>query len=501
VSIRLRLTLVQTVLLGLVLAAFAVIVYATIAAQEMSQLDYELRLSAEDVQGRVQRPPRGAGPRERGGDRFASLRETDNLSQQVREALSDRLEGTTVAAELVGGFGDVVVRTGDLEQPLPLPEGFPEKVRELGPQAATVTIDGKATRILGMPVGPGRFADGALLIVASSLAPVEATLTTWRVTLSLIVLGTTAVAAAIAWFMATSALRPVDQMAGAARTIGQAADFERRLPEPAQADELGRLARTFNEMLEQLSAAYATQRRFLADASHELRTPLTTIATNIAVLRDGEPDPGERNEMLRAVARETDRMSRLVADLLTLARSDAGQAPARRRLAFDSLVLDVYQQQQSLRGEVTLTLGEWEQVEVEADPDRLKQVVLNLVDNALRYTPAGGTVTLDLRRQGDEAVLTVRDTGVGIAPEHRDRIFERFYRVDQPRSRQSGGTGLGLAIAREMALTHGGRIELESAPGAGSTFSLILPVAPETRAPLPAPTPAAPRLQARQPST
>jgi signal transduction histidine kinase len=172
-------------------------------------------------------------------------------------------------------------------------------------------------------------------------------------------------------------------------------------------------------------------------------------------------------------------MARLVSDLLALARADAGVPLARRRLALDTLVLDVYQQQRSLSGQVTLTLGEWEQVEVDADPDRLKQVVMNLVVNAIRYTPAEGTVTLDLQRRGLDAVLQVRDTGVGIAREHQARIFERFYRVDQPRARQSGGTGLGLAIAREMAEAHGGRIDLVSTPGGGSTFSLILPAMPD----------------------
>jgi signal transduction histidine kinase len=283
-------------------------------------------------------------------------------------------------------------------------------------------------------------------------------------------------------------MRPVDRMTQAARAIGRAADFSRRLPEPPQRDELGRLAVTFNEMLSQLGEAFATQRRFLADASHELRTPLTVVRTNAEALQRGvAADPVERAETLRAIVRETDRMGRLVADLLALARADAGQPLTRRRLALDTLVLDVYEQEQALANGVHLDLGEWEQVEVEGDPDRLKQVVLNLVDNALRHTPDGGTVTLDLVRRGEEAVLRVRDTGPGIPAEQLGRIFERFYRVDQPRSRQTGGTGLGLAIAQEVAGAHAGRIEVESRLGAGSTFSLVLPVARP-----PAPDPAAP---------
>lgn len=490
-SIRLRLTLLHTLLLGLVVAAFAVIVYAAVASQELSQLNYELRLRAEDVQERAFAMPLRAGRDDRADDRHGLLPSAADRDQRIDAVFADRVEGSAISAQLMRSSGDVLLRTSDLGQPIPLPSGFGDTVLTADSQTATVTVDGQGMQVLGLRLDAGRFSDGLFLVVATSLAPVEATLMSWRLTLSVIVLGTIAVSAAIAWFMATRALRPVDQMAGAARAIGQAADFARRLPQPEQTDELGRLARTFNQMLDQLAAANATQRRFLADASHELRTPLTAIATNLAVLRGGgdapEPSERERDEILRAVARETDRMSRLVADLLTLARTDAGQEPHRHRLDLGAIVLEVYQQQRSLAADVTLRLGEWEQVEVEADPDRLKQAVLNLVDNAARYTPAGGTVTLELRRHNDEAIMVVRDTGIGIPPEHQQRVFERFYRVDQPRARQSGGTGLGLAIAREIALAHGGRIELASEPGAGSTFSLIVPALPVVTLPATAP--------------
>lgn len=503
-SIRLRLTLVQTLLLGLVLTAFAIIVYAAVSAQEMNQLNYELRMLAEDTQQRAYgRPPREARFQAvgEGGNPFGRDTVRESVPARVPHErfgaiITDRFEGSPVMAELVGSGGDVIVRTAGLDAQLPLSPGFLKAVKAAGSHSETVTIDGEPVRVLGLRLESRPIGDDLALIVATSLASVEDTLQSWRITLSLIVLGTTAVAAAIAWLMATSALRPVDRMASVARAIGHSADFDGRLPETGPMDELGRLARTFNEMLDQLSGANATQRRFLADASHELRTPLTAIATNLDILRgDGVSDPAERAEMLRAAARETDRMSRLVSDLLTLARADAGVTPSRRRLALDTLVLDVYQQQRSLSGAVTLTLGEWEQVEVDADPDRLKQVILNLVDNAIRYTPAGGTVTLDLQRQGPEVVLRVTDTGVGIAPEHQVRIFDRFYRVDQPRTRQSGGTGLGLAIAREMAEAHGGRIELTSTPGEGSTFSLILPALPDP----PRPGPASVTTTTRQP--
>ena len=171
-------------------------------------------------------------------------------------------------------------------------------------------------------------------------------------------------------------------------------------------------------------------------------------------------------------------MSRLLADLLALARADAGQPLARERLALDAILLDVYQQERPLAGQVRLRIGELEQVEVRGDPDRLRQLGLNLVDNALRYTGPGGAVTLDVLRRGDEALFRVRDTGVGIPAEHLPRIFDRFYRVDGNRAREAGGTGLGLAISRWIAEAHGGRIEAESEVGVGSTFIVVLPALP-----------------------
>ena len=489
-SIRLRLTVWHTALLALVLGGFAVVVYAAIARQESSQLSYNLRVRAEDAQqalydarhkaeaeGRLLRGSDGIGP---------SLPDVDH-------AMTLALGHEGLVAQVLAPDGQEVARSTNLAQPLPIPPQLRERVLAGQRTLKTIEFGGEKFKLYGERVSLGRGGPYGALVVASPLAPLAATLARWQLILGATVLGTTGLAAAIGWFLASKAMRPVDRMTQAARTIGQAADFSQPLPAPSQRDELGRLARTFNEMLAQLAEAFATQRRFLADASHELRTPLTVVRTNVEALRRGvDADPAERDEMLRAIARETDRMGRLVADLLALARADAGQALARRRLALDTLALEVYQQQQALADGVRLELGEWEQLEVEGDPDRLKQVVLNLVDNALRHTPAGGTVTLDLLRRGDEAVLQVRDTGPGISAEHLDRIFERFYRIDQPRSRDAGGTGLGLAIAREVAEAHGGRIDVTSRVGVGSTFSLVLPVStPAMPASAPSRVPAA----------
>ena len=468
-SIRLRLTLWQTVLLGLVLAAFAFLVYTAIERQEASELDYTLRARAEDVEKVLDYGWGGRGSD--GADDFAS-----GINGEMTTALRD----DSLMAQVVNADGEVVAHSANLEQPLAIPAWLVAKTIEEPGDAveATATVDGEPMRVFGTAFKAGRADGHQALFVMSPLDGIAATMDRWRMILAAAVVGTTAVAAAVGWFLAAKAMRPVDEMTRAARAIGRTTDFAARVPEPQQQDELGRLAGAFNEMLDQLAEAYGTQKRFLADASHELRTPLTVIRTNIESLRRGiDADPVEREETLRAIARESERMGRLVADLLTLARGDAGQTLERRRLALDSLVLEVYAQEQTLANGVRLELGEWDQIAVEGDPDRLKQVMLNLVDNALRYTPNGGVVTLDLLRRGDEAVFRVRDTGPGIPAAHLSRIFDRFYRVDQPRTRGIGGAGLGLAIAREVAEAHGGRIEVESRVGEGSTFSLVIPVA------------------------
>ena len=469
-SIRLRLTLWQTVLLGLVLAAFAFLVYTAVAQQESSDLNYTLRVRTEDVEKVLDYGESGHE-----SDGFAAS------SSDVNSAITAALRDDMLSAQVLSAQGENVAHSDNLEQPLAIPDWLVAKtIAEAGglSEAKTLSIDGESMRVYGTAAKLGRGDEYRAIFVVSPLDYINATMERWRVILAAAVLGTSGAAAAVGWFLAAKAMRPVDQMTQAARAIGRTTDFSRRLPEPAQQDELGRLARTFNDMLDQLAEAYGTQKRFLADASHELRTPLTVIRTSVDSLRRGmDADPVEREETLRAIARESERMGRLVADLLTLARADAGQTIEPRRLELDSLVLEVYSQEQTLANGVRLQLGEWDQIAVEGDADRLKQVMLNLVDNALRYTPHGGAVTLDLLRRGEEAVFRVRDSGPGIPAEHLPRIFDRFYRVDLPRTRGIGGTGLGLAIAREVAEAHGGRIDVESRVGEGSTFSLVLPVA------------------------
>jgi heavy metal sensor kinase len=275
-------------------------------------------------------------------------------------------------------------------------------------------------------------------------------------------------------------LKPLDDMAEAAIRITRADDLSRRLPDTGRHDEIGRLTMVLNGTLERLERLFHSRQRFLADVSHELRTPLTTIRGNVDLMRHiGEVDP----EALDVVQDELQRMTRLVDDLLLLARADTGSLPIQQSpVELDSVFLDVYRQVKSIEQSVNINLKNVDQVTVLGDEDRLKQLILNLVDNAIKYTPDGGTVTLGLSKENGTALVEIRDSGIGIPKEDLPRIFDRFYRVDKARSRAQGGSGLGLSIAKWIVRAHGGNIQVESEIGEGSVFYITLPVLSEQAA-------------------
>ena len=293
-------------------------------------------------------------------------------------------------------------------------------------------------------------------------------------------------AGGIGWGVAGGALKPIATITRTARAISLSRGFSRRLQDTGSRDELGQLGLTFNEMLASLEEAYAAQQRFIADASHELRAPLTTVRANLELLSRMKNSLSEedRDELVKAADREADRMSRLVADLLTLARADAGQKLQMRKVELDRLLLEVFGEARLMANGIKLTIDDVDEISLVADTDRLKQLILILVDNAIRYTPPGGHVKLSLRREGAMARLEVADTGIGISPEDLPHVFDRFYRADKARARDAGGTGLGLAIAKWIVEQHGGDIAVESKLGEGSRFAICLPLALHQSAPL-----------------
>jgi two-component system, OmpR family, sensor kinase len=278
--------------------------------------------------------------------------------------------------------------------------------------------------------------------------------------------------------VAGTALHPIARMIETAGTIALSRDLSKRIATPRSQDEIGRLARTFNSMLASIEEAYRAQQRFVSDASHELRAPLTAIQANLELLqRHPEMPDVDRSEALNEAEREAERLTRLVADLLALARADAG-VPLRISLVdLDSVVLDVLESTRPLTHGQVLTLEVLEPVQVRGDEDRLKQLFLILLDNALKYTPQQGTVAVQLRRAQEAAELLVRDTGVGIPQDALPHVFERFYRADPGRGRDPSGTGLGLAIADWIVCQHHGQIAIASDAGVGTTVTVRLPLA------------------------
>jgi len=286
------------------------------------------------------------------------------------------------------------------------------------------------------------------------------------------------------WLVAGRALRPLHQVAYTAEDIRITGDLSRRLPESRGWVELNRLAVAFNGMLERLAAAQMSlgtaleaQRRFVADASHELRTPLTSIRSN-ADLLSGRKDvlPVDRAAAVRDIHSESERMSRLVDDLLTLARADAGYTSEKGALELAALVSEVGRQAQQLFPRFRIVVDVCEAMVV-GNADALTQLMWILLDNAVRFSPPGGCVRVSLSVPTDRVELRVADSGPGIAPDAIDHIFERFYQAD--RSRAAGGAGLGLSIARWIVGDHGGSISACNAEGSpGAVFSVVLPLAP-----------------------
>jgi signal transduction histidine kinase len=282
----------------------------------------------------------------------------------------------------------------------------------------------------------------------------------------------------LAWFAAHRALRPLEQMADRAAEV-TAGDPGARVGSAARRrDEIGRLGVAIDAMLERLDAAYVAQRRFVQDASHELRTPLTIARGHLEVLLlDPDPPVDETRHAVTLAVAELDRVGRLISALLGLARLEDGAIDPVRPVPVEALLSDAAARGRGLGDRAFTVAVEPPGLTVEADPEALAGVLLNLVSNAVRHTAAGGRIALTAHADGDDVELAVLDDGPGIPPELLPVIFDRFARADPARSRATGGTGLGLAICRAVVEAHGGTIAASSGPAGGATFTVRLPVA------------------------
>jgi heavy metal sensor kinase len=319
-----------------------------------------------------------------------------------------------------------------------------------------------------------------LVEVGTSADPVDRLARHILVLLALGIPLVVAVAAAGGYLVARQALRPVEQIARTAEVITQH-NLSERLPVARTGDELERLSIALNHMITRLDDALGNSKRFVADASHELRTPLTVIQGELENLAADPQLPAEVRDRVGSTLEEVERLGKIVQKLFALSRLDAGEAQEEwLRLDLSALAAATSDQMLLLAEDrnIKVTRDAGEPVHVMGDRARLKQVVVNLLDNAFKYTPPGGSVRLRVYRDAGQGVLEVADTGMGIPPEAVPLVFERFFRVDRERSAGEGGAGLGLAIVRSICAAHGGRVDVESVVGSGSRFRMILPLAP-----------------------
>jgi two-component system OmpR family sensor kinase len=469
---------------------------------EVISLDFAKQLLSRDTLISVYRPTGELILSESG----KTLNTSPTPPRPSQEELTLAKQGTA-STRMVVSDGQrillVVMPLMQLPQKPDLPAGVPPSERELPKEAA------------------------AIAAVGVSLATIDANLADLRQALVLAILLAGAAGVAVGIFLTRRLLQPLDQVSATAQRIA-AGDLSARVAHavpglPARRHELGRLAAVFDHMVEQLAATVTAQRRFVADAAHELKTPLTAIGGMVELLLLGADggDPERRQRALTGIEREVGRLGRLVQDLLTLSRLESAESPrpAREPVDLTALAAEVVQEGRLAAGGQEIRLDVHGQrdavgadgaaplayaapalprqtpppVVVAGDSDRLKQVLLNLVGNAIKHTPPGGQVTVYCGTRGGQAEVRVVDTGAGIPAEAIPHLFDRFYRVERGRERKTGGAGLGLAIAQAIVKAHGGSLSAASdGPGRGATFTLQLPLAaprPVPSAGLPLPTP------------
>ena len=285
------------------------------------------------------------------------------------------------------------------------------------------------------------------------------------------------------WFLAARSLKPVDDITRAARAI-TAHNLDRRIQYTGVDDELGRLVATFNDMISRLQLSFSRVQQFSSDASHELRTPLTILRGELELaLRSRKKTSEEYRQILSSALEETIRMTAIIENLLTLAKADMGITKITMQdVWLRPIIQELHEDSEMLaeRKKINVTLGSVDDTLVIGDPVRLRQLFLNLIDNAIKYTPEKGSVELSLIRENGNAKVRVKDTGIGIPAEEQSKIFDRFYRVDKARSREMGGTGLGLSISKWITEIHGGSISIESEANKGSIFTVTLPLKPQS---------------------
>lgn len=453
-SLRARLAFLYTTIVGGILFIFGMAVYVSVSATLINQVDAKLEEAAVIILRSVRVGSMGV----------TGIPEFNRFSD--------------IYIQIWGPDGQLISYSQNIAM-------YNAALDEVGKSARKpfyrdVTLANSAYRVLSVPmVYPDTTRIISVLQVGIGTDMIK---TTQRVLLVVLFVGAALsmlIAGIAGWYSTNQALTPLEAVTQTALQITRADDLSRRIPyQGRQDDEVGQLINAFNQTLSRLENLFNTQRRFIADVGHELRTPLTVIKGNVDLMRRLNCTD---DESMDSIESEVDRLTRMVGDLLLLAQAESGKLPLAKNLVeMDSLVLEVLNQMRVLaKDRLRMTLGEFDQVLVCGDEDRLKQVLVNLIGNAIQYTPIGGEVVVGVGKLENRARITVTNNGPGIPAEDLPHIFERFYRGEKSRtrSRDGKGFGLGLSIAYWIVRNHGGIIEVSSKETSGTTFCVWLPLA------------------------
>jgi heavy metal sensor kinase len=477
----------------LTLAAFGIVVYVAGRGAAYQQLDSRVR-SAADLVAAILAESYRVGLEVVRNDAEGRPQLAVELATAL-EALPDYLVIRHREGRIL--FLSPAARALTFEQVQQL-QGLPSPVGG-GGASGTVQLEpsGPALRYAVRPItGAGQ--ELGVVLAAADTAPTVNALDRLFATIVLLLLVGILAAVLIGEWIARAALQPVDQIITEVREITDGRSLHRRLAEPLVKDEIGRLAGTLNGMLARLEHSFTALRRFTADASHELKTPLTVLRAGVERMITHPKASPEALPVLEETLAEINRMTELVEALLTLARADEGQAELHRETVDLRTIVEEARETGELLAETAgvemAMVTPRDAVVLDVDPSRMRELILNLVENAVKYTPRGGTVKVELARANGRVHLSVADTGIGIAPGDLPHIFDRFWRADTARTRtgERSGTGLGLAICKWIAEAHGGTIEVTSRPGRGTVFTVSLPQAAQpSQSPPPVPPPPA----------
>ncbi len=483
-TIRGRLTAWYSIALALTLAAFAAVLYGARRGASYQDLDQRIQSEAALTGGILAESYRARGVLVRGDTAGRPVLIPDLAA--LLEAVPDYLIITARDGSLLFASPDARALTFQQVEQLRLVAVAPISGRTSG--ALRLEPDGPKLHYALRYVTDAGPQFGAIL-AGANLRTAELSAEQLLSTIALILpLGLVAALLMGSW-IARRALAPVDRIITEVREITDGRSLHRRLAEPMVKDELGRLTETLNQMMTRLERSFAALRRFTADASHELKTPLTVLRAGVERAITMPSLPSEALAALEETLQEINRMTELVEALLMLARADEGTAPLHRETVdLRAIVEETGETGELLAAEAGVNMEvatPADPVIVPVDASRIRQLILNLLTNAVKYTPAGGSVRLQLGPSNGRVTLTVADSGVGIAPGDLPHIFDRFWRADSARTRtgERSGTGLGLAICKWIAEAHGGTIDVQSRPGRGTTFTVTLPR--ETTAPTP----------------